>query len=169
MATANLSLYDIHSVPPAEGMTFGIVVSQWNQAVTGRLLEGAEQTLLKHGVHPDDILVKWVPGSFELTFAASQFIRYKAVDAVIALGCVVRGGTPHFDYVCAGVTQGIAQLNATGSIPVIYGLLTTDTMEQSEERAGGKLGNKGDESAITAIKKDDFARNLAAEACHLSE
>ena len=99
---------------------------------------------------------KTVPGSFELTFGANQIIEYSEVDAVIAIGCVVRGDTPHFDYVCMGATQGITQLNASGDVPVIYGLITTNTMEQAEDRAGGKLGNKGDECAITAIKMIDF-------------
>ena len=101
--------------------------------------------------------MKTVPGSFELIFGANQFIEYSNVDAVITIGCVVRGDTPHFDYVCMGSTNGIAQLNATGNVPVIYGLITTNTMEQAEDRAGGKLGNKGDECAITAIKMIDFA------------
>lgn len=159
MATAyhNLSEYDIQSVPTAEEMKFGIVVSEWNQSITGALLEGAVRTLKKHGAKEENILVRTVPGSFELTFGANQLIEYTEVDAVIALGCVVRGDTPHFDYVCMGVTQGIAQLNANGDVPVIYGLLTTNTMEQAAERAGGNLGNKGDECAITAIKMVNFA------------
>lgn len=147
MATAyhNLSEYDFNSVPDAKEMKFGIVVSEWNFDITGKLLEGAMNTLKKHGARDENILVKTVPGSFELTFGANQFIEYSNVDAVIAIGCVVRGDTPHFDYVCMGATQGIAQLNATGNVPVIYGLITTNTMEQAEDRAGGKLGNKGDE------------------------
>lgn len=162
MATAyhNLSDYDLHSVPDASGMRFAIVVSEWNPEVTGALLNGAVSTLRKHGARPDDILVTTVPGSFELTFAAAEIIRSKRADAVIALGCVVRGDTPHFDYVCAGVTQGLTQLNANGPIPVIFGLLTTDTMEQATDRAGGKLGNKGDECAVTAIKMIDFTCRL---------
>ncbi len=162
MSTAyhNLSDYDFHSVPDAGNMKFGIVVSEWNFNITGALLEGALSTLKKHGAKDGNILVQTVPGSFELTFGASQMMQYSNVDAVIALGCVVRGDTPHFDYVCAGTTQGIAQLNANGRIPVIYGLLTTNTMQQAEDRAGGRLGNKGDECAITAIKMIDFAWSL---------
>ena len=105
-------------------------------------------------------MVKTVPGSFELTFGANQMMENSDVDAIIIIGCVIKGDTPHFDYVCMGVTQGIAQLNATGDIPVIYGLITTNTMEQAEDRAGGKLGNKGDECAITAIKMIDFVWSL---------
>ena len=162
MATAyhNLSDYDFNSVPNAEGMKFGVVVSEWNHNVTGALLEGALKTLKKHGAKEENILVKHVPGSFELIFGANQFIEYCEVDAVIVLGCVVRGDTPHFDYVCMGVTEGVAHLNATYDIPVIFGLVTTNTMEQAEERAGGRLGNKGDECAITAIKMIDFAWSL---------
>jgi len=159
MATAyhNLSEYDINSVPSAEGLKFGIVVSEWNENITAALLHGAEETLKKHGVKAEDIIVYTVPGSFELTYGASLFVKSGKVDAVIALGCVVRGDTPHFDYVCAGTTQGIAALNAQGDIPVIYGLITTENMQQAEDRAGGVLGNKGDECAITAIKMVDFA------------
>ena len=162
MATAfhNLSEYDFNSVPDASKMRFGIVVSEWNSNITGALLEGAVTTLKKHGAKEENILVQTVPGSFELTFGASQMIKSGKVDAVIAIGCVVRGDTPHFDYVCAGTTQGIAHLNATTDIPVIYGLITTNTMEQAEDRAGGKLGNKGDEGAITAIKMVHFKQIL---------
>ena len=163
MATAfhNLSDYDFNSVPDASDMRFGIVVSEWNSNITGALLEGAVTTLKKHGVKDENLLVQTVPGSFVLTFGASQMIKSGKVDAVIAIGCVVRGDTPHFDYVCAGTTQGIAHLNATCDVPVIYGLITTNNMEQAEDRAGGKLGNKGDEGAITAIKMVDFKRKLA--------
>ena len=159
MATAyhNLSDYDFNSVPDASNMRFGIVVSEWNFNITGALLQGAINTLKKHGAKDENITVHTVPGSFELTFGSSLFIKSGEVDAVIALGSVVRGDTPHFDYVCAGTTQGIAQLNAEGKIPVIYGLLTTDNMQQAEDRAGGKLGNKGDECAVTAIKMIDLA------------
>lgn len=162
MATAyhNLSDYDFTSVPDASQMRFGIVVSEWNSNITGALLEGAVKTLKKHGAKDENILVQTVPGSFELTFGSAQMIKSGKVDAVIALGSVVRGDTPHFDYVCAGATQGITQLNTTADIPVIYGLITTNNMEQAEERAGGKLGNKGDECAITAIKMIDFAWSL---------
>lgn len=159
MATAyhNLSDYDFKSVPDASNMKFGIVVSEWNHNITGALLKGAVETLKKHGAKDENILVKTVPGSFELTFGANQLLEYTEVDAVIVLGCVVRGDTPHFDYVCLGVTQGVTELNANSDKPVIFGLITTNTMEQAEERAGGKLGNKGDECAITAIKMIDFA------------
>lgn len=156
----NLSDYDINTVPDASGMRFGIVVSEWNSNITSALLDGALATLKKHGAKEENILVQTVPGSFELTFGSAQMIKSGRVDAVIAIGCVVRGDTPHFDYVCAGATQGITHLNATTDVPVIYGLITTNTMEQAEERAGGKLGNKGDECAVTAIKMLDFICKL---------
>ena len=148
----NLSEYDINSVPDATGMRVGIVVSEWNDKITGALLEGACQTLIKHGVREEDIKVKPVPGSFELVYGASRLVNSGLVDAVIAIGCVIRGDTPHFDYICQGTTQGLADLNREGKIPVIYGLLTCNTLEQAQERCGGMLGNKGDECAITAIK-----------------
>ncbi|MGL5937630.1 MAG: 6,7-dimethyl-8-ribityllumazine synthase [Phocaeicola sp.] len=162
MATAfkNLSEYDLESVPSAKEMRFGIVVSEWNTAITGALLEGAIDTLKKHEATEENIHVFTVPGSFELVFAASQLVKTEKVDAVIAIGCVVRGDTPHFDYVCDGTTQGIAELNTTGNIPVIYGLITTNNMQQAEDRAGGVLGNKGDECAVTAIKMVDFKKKM---------
>jgi len=162
MATAyhNLSDYDLNSVPNASEMRFGIVVSEWNPEVTGALLSGAVNTLKKHGAKDENILVKTVPGSFELTFGANQMMEYGELDAVIVLGCVIKGDTPHFDYVCMGVTQGITELNTCGDIPVIFGLLTTNTMEQAQDRSGGKLGNKGDECAVTAIKMIDYAWSL---------
>ena len=162
MATAyhNLSEYDFDSIPNAEEMKFGVVVSEWNENITGALLQGVVDTLTKHGAKTGNIIVKTVPGSFELTFGASFLMDNVDVDAVIILGCVVKGETPHFDYVCEGVTQGITHLNATSDIPVIYGLITANTMEQAEDRAGGKHGNKGDECAISAIKMIDFVWSL---------
>ena len=154
MASAlhNLSDYDIHSVPDATGMRVGIVVSEWNEKITGALAEGACQTLMRHGVREEDIIVRPVPGSFELVYGAARFVNSERVDAVIAIGCVIRGDTPHFDYICQGATQGLADLNREGKVPVIYGLLTCNTLEQAQERCGGMLGNKGDECAVTAIK-----------------
>ena len=162
MATAyhNLSEYDINSVPSAEDMKFGIVVSEWNENITAALLHGAEETLKRHGAKSENITIHTVPGSFELIYGSAKFVQSGEVDAVIALGCVVRGDTPHFDYVCAGTTQGIAALNTQGSIPVIFGLITTDTMQQAEDRAGGIHGNKGDECAVTAIKMVNLARKF---------
>jgi len=156
----NLSHYDASAIPPTDGMRFGIVVSEWNPEVTERLLSGAYQTLQKHGVTPDQIEIVHVPGSFELVFGAKWMIERCQIDAVIVLGAVVRGGTPHFEYVCQGVTQGVTQLNVNQSIPVIFGLLTTDSMQQALDRAGGIHGNKGDEAAITAIKMVHLKRTI---------
>ena len=152
MSTSNLSSYDPESVPSAKDMRFGIVVSDWNSDITWSLLEGAVSTLKKHGVSYNDIVVKHVPGSFELPLAAQFFAEYDDVDGVICLGCVIQGETPHFNYVCQGVTQGIASLNLEYNIPFIFGVLTTSTLQQAKDRSGGKHGNKGDEAAITAIK-----------------
>ena len=154
MATAfhNLSDYDAASVPDATGMSFGIVVADWNDRYTYAMADAAVQTLIEHGAAPEDIYVKHVPGSFELVYGSTWMLDNKPVDAVIAIGCVIRGDTPHFDYICQGTTQGLAQLNLRGEAPVIYGLLTCNTPEQAEERCGGRLGNKGTECAVTAIK-----------------
>lgn len=156
----NLSEYDLNTVPSAQGMRFGIVVSEWNNNITGALLQGAYDTLTKHGASEEDITVMTVPGSFELVFGASQMVKSGKMDAVIAIGCVVRGDTPHFDYICEGTTQGLASLNERFDVPVIYGLLTCNNMEQAQDRAGGTLGNKGDECAVTAIKMVDYYRKI---------
>lgn len=160
MATAyhNLSSYDPTKVPNGENMRIGILVSEWNENVTYALRDGACETLIKHGVKSEDILIDYVPGSFELIYGAQYFADNHELDAIIVLGCVIQGDTPHFDYVCSGVTQEIARMNVMHSIPFIFGLLTTNTMEQATDRAGGKHGNKGDECAITALKMIDFAR-----------
>ena len=144
MATAlhNLSEYDFSSIPDASNMCFGIVVAEWNPEITGALL--------------DNIHVKTVPGSFELIYGAHQMVLHGGYDAVIILGSVIRGETPHFDYICQGVTYGIARLNTTSEIPIIYGLLTTNDRQQALDRCGGKYGNKGDECAIDAIKMAKF-------------
>ncbi|MDR0682588.1 MAG: 6,7-dimethyl-8-ribityllumazine synthase [Dysgonamonadaceae bacterium] len=159
MATKHhhLSDYDSNTVPDASNMRFAIVVSEWNGEITSKLKEGVYHTLLKFGAKKENIIIVSVPGSFELIFAAKRIIQNIHPDAVIGLGCVIRGDTPHFEYVCAGVTQGFAQLNATGDVPCIFGLLTDNTMQQSIDRSGGILGNKGDEAAITAIKMAKFA------------
>lgn len=154
----NLSSYDASKVPSGEDMRIGIIVAEWNQTITFALRDGACQTLLKHGVKSDNILIDYVPGSFELIYGSQVFADAHQLDAIIVLGCVVRGDTPHFEYVCSGVTQEIARLNVMHSIPFIFGLLTTDTMQQAIDRAGGKHGNKGDECAITALKMVDFGR-----------
>lgn len=152
MATKNLSEYNINSVPSAENMKIGIVVAEWNYQITGALAQGAFDTLVKHGAKEENIIVKHVPGTFELTLGGQFFAEYTDVDAILLLGCVIQGETRHFDFICQGVTQGATQLNINHCIPVIFGVLTTDNEQQALDRAGGRLGNKGDEAAITAIK-----------------
>ena len=148
----NLSDYDPKSVPSAEGMRFAVVVSEWNSKITHSLMRGAVDTLLAHGAREEDIQVRMVPGSFELVFGSAQVVKAGVADAVIAIGCLIKGDTPHFDYICQGATQGLAELNVRHDVPVIYGLLTCNNMDQAEDRCGGILGNKGDECAVTAIK-----------------
>lgn len=156
----NLSSYDPETIPSAEKMKFGIVVSEWNHNITGALLEGAIETLRKHGAKEDNIIVRYVPGSFELIAGAKMMAEYTDVDSVICLGCVIKGDTPHFDYVCAGATQGIAELNVKYDKSFIFGVITTNNLQQALDRCGGKLGNKGTECAITSIKMIDMFWNL---------
>ena len=147
-------------VPDASEMRFGVVVTEWNNDLTDKLLDGKPEELSAQGVPLKNVTVKRVPGSFELVYAAAQLAKFGHVNGIIILGCVIKGDTPHFDYICQGVTEGIARINAQGDIPVIFGLLTVLTHEQAEERAGGRLGNKGKEFALTAIKMVDYAWKL---------
>jgi 6,7-dimethyl-8-ribityllumazine synthase len=160
MATKNLSEYDISAIPDASKMKFGIVVAEWNHQITGVLAQGTVDTLLKHGVNEENIIMKYVPGSFELTLGGQFFAEYTDVDAIILLGCVIQGETPHFNYICQSVAEGTTHLNLNYNIPVIFGVLTTLTEQQALDRAGGKLGNKGDEAAITAIKMVALHRQM---------
>jgi 6,7-dimethyl-8-ribityllumazine synthase len=152
MATKNLSEYDLTTIPSASGMKFGIVVAEWNYEVTRALALGAVDTLKRHGAKDDDIILKHVPGTFELTLGAQYLAEFTDVDAIIVLGCVIQGETRHFDFICQGVTQGVTNLNIKYNKPFIFGVLTTDNQQQALDRAGGILGNKGDEAALTAIK-----------------
>jgi len=152
MSTVNLSDYNPENVPNARKMRFGIVVSDWNMEITWSLLDGAVKTLKTHGVNDKNIIVKHVPGSFELTLGAQFLAEYDDLDGVICLGCIIKGETPHDTYICQSVTQGITQLNMEYNIPFIFGILTTLTEQQAIDRSGGKMGNKGDEAAVTAIK-----------------
>lgn len=155
----NLSSYDPESIPDASSMRFAIIVSEWNEEITGALLEGCLNTLKKHGASEANINVSLVPGSFELSYGAKLYAEQNKFEAIICLGCVIQGETPHFNYVCQGVTNGITELNIRYQTPVIFGVLTTDNLQQAKDRAGGKHGNKGDEAALTAIKM----ANLTAE------
>jgi 6,7-dimethyl-8-ribityllumazine synthase len=159
MATVNhnLSQYDKNSIPNAKDFRFGIVVSEWNDKITGGLLKGAIDALVDCGVQETNI-IKWdVPGSFELIYGSKKMISQN-VDAVIAIGCVIQGETKHFDFVCNGVTQGITTLNLTTDTPVIFCVLTDNTLQQSIDRSGGIHGNKGTEAAIAAIKMAELRR-----------
>lgn len=162
MSSSNYSYTEDQTlpIPDASEMRFGIIVTEWNNNITDKLLNGAIEELKSNGVVESNITVKRVPGSFELVYAAAQLAKFGHVNGIIILGCVIRGDTPHFDYICQGVTQGITELNAKGDIPVIFGLLTVNTFEQAEERSGGRLGNKGKEFALTAIKMVDYAWKL---------
>lgn len=161
MATANtnLSNYDKSALPGASDFKIGIVVSEWNSEVTNGLLDGALTTLTDCGVSKSNISIHKVPGSFELIFGAKK-VQSSGVDAVITIGCVIQGETKHFDYVCAGVTQGIKDLNIHHEVPVVFCVLTDNNKQQSLDRSGGKHGNKGVEAAITALKMIDFNRSF---------
>ncbi len=151
----NLSDYNADELPDPQFLAdkrYAVVVADWNSNVTFPLCEGAVDTLIKHGVLEKNVVVEHVPGTFELTYAAAKLMNTRFFDAVIVIGCVIQGDTPHFDYVCGGVTQGVAALNAQAVCPVIFSVLTTLNMQQALDRAGGSLGNKGVEGAITAIK-----------------
>lgn len=153
--TTDLSKYDETLLPSADVLArqrYAIIVADWDKEITYALAEGAIDTLLKHGVKDKHISITHVPGTIELTFAAQRVISVKQPDAVIVIGCVIQGETPHFDYVCQSVTQGITLLNAKGQVPVVFSVLTTLNKQQALDRAGGKLGNKGVEGAITAIQ-----------------
>ena len=154
----NLSSYNPDQLPDARGMKFGIVVAQWNREITEALFEGAYKALIDNGVDEKNIIRMDVPGSFELTFGAKLMLETTPVDAVIAIGCIIRGETPHFEYISQGVTFGLTELNIRYKKPVIFGVLTTNNIEQARDRAGGKYGNKGTEAAITAIQMADLAR-----------
>lgn len=160
MATKDLSAYDASTVPSANGMKFGIVVAEWNWEITGALAQGALNTLVKHGVHEQDIEIHHVPGSFELPMGGQFLAETGRFDAILLIGCVIQGETRHFDFICQGVTQGAVDLNLKYNLPFIFGVLTTDNQQQALDRAGGIHGNKGDEAAITAIKMVDLKRKL---------
>lgn len=143
-----------------EGLKFGIVVSRFNDFITNKMLEGGQDALLRHGVNEEDIEVTWVPGAFEIPLVAQKLANTKRYDAIICLGAVIRGGTPHFEYVASEVTKGIAQVGLATGLPVIYGVLTADTLEQAIERAGTKQGNEGARAALTAIEMANLLNSI---------
>ena len=144
-----------------EGLKFGLVISRFNEFITRRLLEGAQDALLRHGVSQENIDIAWVPGSFEIPLIAKKLAETRRYDAVICLGAVIRGGTPHFEYIAAEVTKGIAKVGLETGLPVINGVITADSLEQAIERAGTKEGNKGFEAAANAIEMANLIRSIA--------
>lgn len=146
-------------MPSGARMRIGIVVSEWNTKITDALLEGTVNTLLENGVAQRDIVKSYVPGSFELTFGAQLMCEQENVDAVICIGCVIQGETKHFDFICDAVAQGVTNVSLKYNKPVVFGVLTPNTMQQAKDRAGGRHGNKGDEAAITAIKMVDLQKS----------
>ena len=143
-----------------DGLKFGLVVARFNEFITGKLLEGAKDALVRHGVSDADIDIAWVPGSFEIPLAAQKLARTKKYDGIICLGAVIRGGTPHFDYVAAEVSKGVAKVGLEAGLPVIYGIITADTLEQAIERAGTKMGNRGFGAAEQAIEMVNLMKSL---------
>ena len=154
MATVNknLSLYDIDKVPNGADFKIGIVVSEWNLDITSNLLKGAYETLLQHGLKKEQILVQYVPGSFELPLAAQYMLEANLVDGVVALGSVIQGETKHFDFVCDATAKGVKDVSLKYNKPVIFGVLTDNTLQQAIDRSGGKHGNKGIECAVACLK-----------------
>ena len=146
----------------AEGIRVGIVAARFNEFIVSKLLSGCEDGLLRHGVRPDDIAVAWVPGAFEIPLVAAKMAGSGKYDAVIALGAVIRGSTSHYDYVCSEVSKGVASTALSTGVPVLFGVLTTDTIEQAIERAGTKAGNKGAECAQGAIEMVNLFRSMEA-------
>jgi len=143
-----------------EGLRFGLVISRFNEFITKKLLEGAQDSLLRHGVKEEDIEIAWTPGAFEIPLIAKKLAQSKKYDAVICLATVVRGGTPHFEYIAAEVTKGIARVGLETGLPVIYGVITADTLEQAIERAGTKAGNKGFDAAMSAIEMANLVKGI---------
>jgi len=143
-----------------KGLKFGVVVSRFNEFITRRLLEGAKDALLRHGTSEVDIEVAWVPGAFEIPLITKKLAQSKKYDAIICLGAVIKGGTPHFEYIIAEVTKGIASVSLEIGVPITYGVISTDTLEQAVERAGTKEGNKGFDAAVSAIEMANLVKSI---------
>lgn len=141
-------------------LNIGIVASRFNELITSKLISGAKDALIRHGVDENNITLVWVPGAFEIPLAAKKLAEKKEFDAIISLGCVIRGATPHFDYVCNEVAKGVATASLDTGVPIAFGVLTTDTIEQAIERAGTKAGNKGFEAAVIAIEMANLFRDF---------
>lgn len=159
----NLSVFE-SAVPSAEELQIAIVVSEWNAPITEGLLKGAIQELRKAGCPDENIIVKRVPGAFELTLGCQFICEHTDVDAVVALGCIIKGETPHFDFIAMGVTNGINAVAMEYNTPIAFGVLTTETLEQAKDRCGGKHGNKGNEAAAAAIKMAILKEDIEDEA-----
>lgn len=153
-------IYEGHLV--SEGLRYGIVIGRFNEFITTKLLGGALDALKRHGAKDEEVEVAWVPGAFEIPLAAQKMAESGKYDAVITLGAVIRGSTPHFDYVCAEVSKGVASISLKTSVPTVFGVLTTDSIEQAIERAGTKAGNKGWEAAVTAIEMANLLKQFQA-------
>ena len=143
-----------------EGLKIGLVVSRFNEFITNKLVEGAQDALIRHGVSQEDMDIAWVPGSFEIPLIARKMADTKKYDAIVCLSAVVRGGTPHFEYISAEVSKGIAKVGLDTGLPVIFGVITADTLEQAIERAGTKMGNKGFDAAVTAIEMANLLKGM---------
>ncbi|MFC1908137.1 6,7-dimethyl-8-ribityllumazine synthase [Chloroflexota bacterium] len=144
-----------------KGLKFGLVISRFNEFITQKLLEGAQDALLRHGVNREDVEITWVPGSFEIPLIAQKLAQTKRYDAVICLGAVVRGGTPHSEYIAAVVSRGVAKVSLETGLPIIYGVITADTLEQAIERAGTKMGNRGFNAAVEAIEMANLVKSIS--------
>ena len=163
MKKTNLSDFDPKSVPNGKGYRIGVIAAEWNPEVTNAMCQGAIDTLRKHGVLKKDLTVLRVPGTFELTTAADLLLNRTLVDAVICIGCVIQGETRHFEFICQAVSQGLTNVAIKHGKPVIFSVLTCDTMQQALDRAGGRHGNKGIEGAVTALKMVNIDRNIDYE------
>lgn len=159
----NLSDYDPKAIPNGKKYRIGVIAAEWNPTVTDAMLKGAVDTLRENGVKEENLMVKRVPGTFELSSAADMMLHYEDMDAVICIGCVIQGETRHFEFICQAVAQGITNVALKHERPVIFSVLTTNSMEQALDRAGGKHGNKGVEGAVTALKMCEYRKSLKPE------
>ena len=161
--TTDLSKYDVNQLPSADVLgrqRYAIVVADWNSEITYLMAQGALDTFIKHGVAEDNIAIVHVPGAVELTYGAARIMKEERVDAVIVIGCVIQGDTPHFDYVCAEAAKGVTQASLKTGVPVAFGILTTENIQQAVERAGTKAGNKGYDAAMSAIEMANLYKKL---------
>ena len=163
MKKTNLSDYDPTAIPDGSEYRIGVIAAEWNPEVTDAMLRGAVDTLKEHGVKEENLCVRRVPGTFELTSAADTMISWENLDAVICIGCVIQGETRHFEFICQAVSQGLTNVALKRERPVIFSVLTTDTMQQALDRAGGRHGNKGVEGAVTALKMVAYRKSLIPE------